>query len=669
MDLQLLLAQLFNGWASASSLFLAAAGLTLIFGVTRIINFAHGSFFMLGMYVCYSLINLLGPYLLLTLGLPLGLSYWIAVLVCGPLIGLLGLITELLILRRIYRSPELVQLLATFAVVLIINDASLFAFGPEDLMGPRAAGLSTSIELFARAIPSYDLFLILLAPLVLAGIWWTLKRTRIGLYIRAASTDRETLQALGVNANTLFTAVFTFGCALSGWAGALELVRTPANLGIDLSVVTDCFVVVVIAGMGSITGAYVCALLLGAVKALCITLGTQTLMGLTFEFSKLTLISEFILMALILIFRPSGLFNATAAGSDTNANTNSNKSAYTGSAYLYRTLTRIHTQVATHSIKPTRHARALSLRTVLAVISFIGLTILPTTVPENSYILVLAIDILIAALFATSLHFLIHTGGLISFGHAAYFGVGAYASALLFKVLHFDFVQCLIMAPLFCLVTGAILGWLCTRLSGIYLGMLTLALAQLLWAITFQWDGLTGGSNGITGIWPSEFWSINENFYELTLTLCSLSFIALQMIVKSPYGLSLKATRDSAKRSISVGIHVQRVQQIAFSISAAFAGLAGTLFAFAKGNISPDVLSLSRSVDGLVMVLLGGINSTAGPLLGALTYTVMQDFMSRDIEYWRGCIGGLILLLLFVLPNGLASLSLLIRRLLGNKPV
>ncbi len=649
MNLSALLVQLINGWASASSLFLSAAGLTLIFGVTRIINFAHGSFFMLGMYIAYTLIHALGPYLLLTLGLPLGVGYWVAVLASGPLVGLIGLTTELLILRRIYKAPELVQLLATFAVLLIINDTALFAFGPEDLLGPRAAGLGGSLDLLGRSVPSYDLFLIALGPLVLAGIWWTLKRTRIGLYIRAASTDKETLQALGVNSSSLFTFVFTFGCALAGWAGALELVRTPANLGADLSVVTDCFVVVVIAGMGSITGAYVCALLLGVIKAVCITLGSQTLLGFTIEFSKLTLISEFVLMAVILIFRPTGLFNAGNSDSDTSTN----KSAYAPPSYV---------RADSGGFSLTQKLRQHYNAKILGFLVFTALCTLPALVEDNSYLLVLAIDILIAALFAASLHFLISCGGLISFGHAAYFGIGAYASALLVKTSHLSMEECLLLSPLICMVFGSLLGWLCTRLSGIYLGMLTLALAQLLWAICFQWDGLTGGSNGITGIWPSDMWSAHANFYTLTLALVTLSLLLLQRIIQSPYGLTLKASRDSARRALSLGVNVKRVQHIAFIISSAFAGLAGALFAFSKGNISPDVLGLSRSVDALVMVLLGGINSSLGPLLGALAYTSLQDLVARDTQYWRACLGALILVLLFVLPSGLASLMYPLRR-------
>ena len=666
MDFYALLVQLINGWASASSLFLSAAGLTLIFGVTRIINFAHGSFFMLGMYGSYSLIKFLQPYLLSEFGLPYGLSYWIAVLATGPIVGVLGLFTELIVLRRIYKAPELVQLLATFALVLIINDATLFVFGAEDLLGPRAGGLSSSLDLFDRPVPTYDLFLIVLGPLVLGAMWWTIKRTRIGLYIRAASTDRETLQALGVNSKSLFTAVFSFGCAMAGWSGALELARTPANLGADLSVVTDCFVVVVIAGMGSIPGAYVCALLIGLVKALCITLGAQTFLGLTVEFSKLTLVTEFILMAIILIFRPSGLFSTNAYEPETSGN----KSAHTSPALtntLTRTLTRsltLHPNPQSYTSTPKQSSDGAL--TLIGVLAFVSLCTLPVYTQVNSYVLVLGIEIMIATLFAASLHFLISTGGLISFGHAAYFGIGAYASALLVKTFHLSLEQCLCVAPFIGALMGVALGWLCTRLSGIYLGMLTLALAQLFWAICFQWDGFTGGSNGITGIWPSGFWSERENFYELTLVLVTLCLLTLRYIVNSPFGLTLRASRDSAKRAVSLGVNVKGAQQIAFALSAAFASLAGTLFAFSKGNISPDVLSLSRSVDALVMVLLGGVNSSLGPLIGAVSYTALQDFMTRETEYWRACLGALILGLLFLLPSGLASLQNVLRRLIRS---
>ncbi|MEZ5652264.1 MAG: branched-chain amino acid ABC transporter permease, partial [Burkholderiaceae bacterium] len=207
-----LLVALINGLASASTLFLIAAGLSLIFGVTRIVNFAHGSFFMLGIYVAYSAVTWLGDS---------GLAFWSGLLLAALLVGVLGAVVEVVLLRRIYRAPELFQLLATFALVLVIRDAVLALWGPEDLLGPRAPHLSGAVELLGRAMPSYDLVLIVIGPLVLLALWLLLHRTRWGTLVRAATEDREMVGALGVNQAWLFTSVFALGALLAALGGAL----------------------------------------------------------------------------------------------------------------------------------------------------------------------------------------------------------------------------------------------------------------------------------------------------------------------------------------------------------------------------------------------------------------------------------------------------------------
>jgi branched-chain amino acid transport system permease protein len=206
-----LLVQLLNGLASASSLFLVSAGLSLIFGVTRIVNFAHGSLMMLGAYGAYSLIARLGA-------TPLG--YWGAVALATLLVAALGALLESVLLRRLYGAPELLQLLATFGIVLIVQDATLAAWGAEDLLGPRAPGLSGTVPMLGSAVPAYDLLLIGVGPLVLVLLWWLLARTRFGILVRAATENRVMTAALGINERVLFTSVFALGGALPDSRGA-----------------------------------------------------------------------------------------------------------------------------------------------------------------------------------------------------------------------------------------------------------------------------------------------------------------------------------------------------------------------------------------------------------------------------------------------------------------
>jgi branched-chain amino acid transport system permease protein len=617
MDLSGFVVQLLNGLAGASSLFLVAAGLSLIFGVTRIVNFAHGSFYMLGIYAAYSLTGWLGG----------GAWFWPALLLAALAIGALGAIVEVVLLRRIYRAPELFQLLATFALVLVLKDAALWLWGPEDLLGPRAPGLRGSVMILGRQFPSYDLFLIVVGPAVLGLLWLLLTRTRFGTLVRAATQDREMVGALGVNQAWLFTAVFALGALLAGLGGALQLPREPANLGLDLLAIGDAFVIVVVGGMGSIPGAYVAALLIAEIKAICVGIGTVELLGVSFSFSKLTLVVEFLVMALVLVLRPWGLMGRPQAPSR-------NTSA------IEAPLRRADT--------PLKVAGALLLAALLA---------LPLASAQSPYVTVLAIDLLTAALFAASLHFIMGPGGMHSFGHAAYFGLGAYGAALLVRSLGLPMELALLLAPLVAAAGALLAGWFCVRLSGVYLAMLTLAFAQIVWSVSFQWDEFTGGSNGLTGVWPAAWLSDKRAYYYVTLVLVVAGVLMLRRVLHAPFGYAMRAGRDSPLRADAIGIDVTRMQWAAFVVAALFAGLAGALFAFSKGSISPDSMAVGKSVDGLVMVLLGGVQTLAGPLVGAAAFTWLQDTVARNTDYWRALLGAIVLLLVLAFPMGIAGFA------------
>jgi branched-chain amino acid transport system permease protein len=615
MTLSAFFVQLLNGLAGASSLFLVAAGLSLIFGVTRIVNFAHGSFFMLGVYLAVTLTGQLGA----------GIGFWPSVLLAALAVGLIGAVVEVLLLRRIYQAPELFQLLATFALVLVIKDAALWLWGAEDLLGPRAPGLSGSIEILGRRFPTYDLLLIVIGPAVLGLLTLLLTRTRWGTLVRAATQDREMVGALGVNQAGLFTGVFALGALLAGLGGALQVPREPASLNLDLLTIGDAFVVVVVGGMGSIPGAYVAALLIAEIKALCIGIGTVQWFGIDFSFSKLTLVVEFLVMAVVLVVRPWGLMGRPQGVS---------RNASAVEAPLRRTDQRLK-------------AAGLVLLIVLLALPWWG--------AGMPYATVLAIDLLTAALFAASLHFIMGPAGMHSFGHAAYFGLGAYAAALLVLRLKLPMEVALVVAPLVAGLGALVVGWFSVRLTGVYLAMLTLAFAQIVWSVTFQWDDFTGGSNGLTGVWPAPWLSDKSAYYVLVLVMVVFGAWALRRIVFSPFGYAMRAGRDSPLRSDAIGIDVKRVQWMAFVIAALFAGLAGALYAFSKGSISPDSMGVGKSVDGLVMVLLGGVQTLAGPWVGAITFTWLQDSIARNTEYWRALLGGVILLLVLAFPMGLAG--------------
>ena len=272
----------------------------------------------------------------------------------------------------------------------------------------------------------------------------------------------------------------------------------------------------------------------------------------------------------------------------------------------------------------------------------------------GSFTLVLATDLLIAALFAASLHFMMGIGGMTSFGHAAYFGLGAYGAALLTASAGLSMLPSLILGPLLAGLGALLFGWFCVRLSGVYLAMLTLAAAQIVWSVVFQWREVTGGDDGILGVWPDPWAASREGVYYLALVLTAGGIALLWRFAHAPFGYLLRAGRDSPLRAEAVGIDVKRQQWLAFILAGLFAGLAGAVFAFSKGSIFPDELAIPRSVDGLVMVLLGGIHSLFGPLLGAGAFVLLEDWVSR-LDYWRFILGVIILVIVLLAPDGIAG--------------
>jgi len=596
-------AQLLTGLANAGALFLVASGLSIIFGVTRVVNFAHGSFYMLGAYIAWTLMNHLTG----------AAGFWGSVVLTGLAVGLIGLLVEMVILKPIYRSPELYQLVATFGVILVVRDLTEYIWGPEDLIGPRAPGLDGTVMLMGQAIPTYDLVLIALSLIVLGGLWLLFNRTRVGVLIRAATQDREMVGALGVNQAVLFTGVFFLGSFLAGIGGASQLPKGGANLMMDLNIIASVFVVVVIGGMGSIFGAFVASVLVSELQVFGVRLLPQS-----------TLVLMFVVMAIVLVLRPEGLFG--------------------------RPETTPYQRGSAISPKPFRPFGLYGKMTAAAILLILALVPLS----HNSYLVYLLSDIVILCLFAASLHYILGIGGMISFGHAAFYGGGAYVAALFVHYLNTPMELAIGLAPLGAGFAALIVGWFCVRLSGVYFAMLTLAFSQVIWSIVYQWTDVTGGSDGILNIWPSDWASSPVAYYYLVLVIGAGGIILLRTMAHTPFGYSLRGTRDSMLRAEAIGISVKHVQLAAFTFAGAMAGLAGSLFVFAKGSIFPTELSIDRSFDALIMVFLGGVQSLTGPTAGASVFTLLQDTLS-SFTYWRLGLGVIIILIVILSPQGIVG--------------
>jgi branched-chain amino acid transport system permease protein len=447
--------QFLTGLASAASLFLVASGLSIIFGVTRIVNFAHGAFYMLGAYVAFTLTERFSG----------ALGFWGGIVAAALIVAAVGVLVEMVLLRRIYHAPELFQLLATFGLTLMVEDLVVLIWGPSDLLGRRAPGFKGAVDFFGQNIPTYDLFLIGLGPVVLGVLWLMFQRTRWGVLVRAATQDRDMVAALGVNQKWLFTSVFALGVFLAALGGGLQIPRDAVHHALDLRIIVDVFVVVVIGGLGSIIGAFVAAVLVSELNAFGILI-----------FPKISIILVFLVMAAVLIVRPWGLFGKQEAAARRTPGLTVNP---------WRPLT------------SGERIAAMAALALAAALPLIG----------GNYALTVGSEIAIFVIFATSLHFLMSVGGLASFGHAAYFGLGAYGVAFLAKAAGLPMIVSLLLGPLLGLLGAAVFGFFAVQLSGVYFAMLTLAFAQIVWSIAFQWrrQRSFGRLAGEMGGEPGEF--------------------------------------------------------------------------------------------------------------------------------------------------------------------
>ena len=286
-DSSFLVGQVISGLTAAMFLFIVASGLSVVFGVLRVLNFAHGSFYMLGAYLAWQTTQWLGP----VTG-----NFWLAVLGAAAGVALLGGLIERFLLRHLYGREDLYQLLLTYALVLILGDAARILWGTQQLAMPRPPGLADSFMLFGAVVPAYNCFIILLGPVIAIACWLVLSRTGIGRMIRAAAYDREMLSALGADVGRLYTLMFVGGSFLAGLGGALVTPVRSIVPGMDVEIIVEAFIVVVIGGLGSFWGTFLGAIIFGQVLAF----GILVVPGFS-------IFAVFALMAIVLIARPSGL--------------------------------------------------------------------------------------------------------------------------------------------------------------------------------------------------------------------------------------------------------------------------------------------------------------------------------------------------------------------------
>ncbi|HEX3504055.1 MAG TPA: ABC transporter permease [Xanthobacteraceae bacterium] len=601
LHLDLFVAQLLNGLVYGVLLFLMAAGLSLIFGLMNVVSLAHGSFFMLGAFVGLAIYKASG-------------NFWLALILAPLPITMLGVLVERLFLRPLYKRGHMDQVLLTFGFTFVFLDLVQTVWGRMVLRLPAPQSLQGIVHIGAGVFSAYRLFLIGFGFAIALLLWLLLERSRIGAMVRAGVDNAMMAAGLGANIPALFTGIFGFGVALAALGGIAAAPVLGLYPGMDSEILIPAFIVIVIGGMGSLRGAFVGSLLIGIAD----TFGKA-------YFPSVALFLVYLAMTAVLLVRPQGLFGIK----------------YSDIA--------IAPAVTTTSRPATLQTRAAELL-VLAV-----LIVLPFLMSD--YPRALVAEIFIFAILAMSLDLLLGFTGLMSLGHAAFFGLGAYAVAILGVQFGLNAWLGVAAGVIIAGAGAALIGFFCVRTGGIPFLMLTLAFSQLVFSVALKWRDLTGGSDGMAIAEQPTFlgFSLSKSLPMYFMTLCFfvLAYWGLRRLLNSPLGHAFVGIRENEPRMMAIGYPTRAYKLMAFTIAGAVAGLAGGLYAIFNGFISSDAVYWTASGDILIMTMLGGAGTLIGPALGTAIFLLMKNVASSYSEHWLSIIGVTFICCVMFFPGGL----------------
>jgi branched-chain amino acid transport system permease protein len=599
--MEVFVAQLLNGLVYGVLLFLIAAGLSLIFGLMNVVSLAHGSFFMLGAYFGLSIFRITG-------------SFWWALVVAPIPVIALGVLMELLFLRPLYRRGHLDQVLLTFGFTFVFLDLVQTVWGRTVLRLPVPDALQGTVQIGLGVFSAYRLCLIGFGFAIALLLWLFLERSRIGAMVRAGVDNAVMAAGLGANIPALFTGIFGLGVALAALGGIAAAPVIGLYPGMDSEILIPAFIVIVIGGMGSLRGAFVGSLLIGIAD----TFGKA-------YFQSIALFLIYLAMTAVLLIRPQGLFGIK----------------YTDIA--------IAPAIATTSRPSTVQRSTIEFLVLLALLA---LPFLLTDYPRA-----LISEIFIFAIFAMSLDLLLGFTGLMSLGHAAFFGLGAYAVAVLGTQFG---VNAWLGVAAGIAVAGcgaALIGFFCVRTGGIPFLMLTLAFSQLVFSVALKWRDVTGGSDGIAIAERPGFLGYDLShslvMYFMALSFFAMTYWGLRRLLNAPLGHAFVGIRENEQRMMAIGYPTRAYKLLSFTIAGAIAGLAGGLYAIFNGFISADAVYWTASGDILIMTMLGGAGTLIGPALGAAIVLLMKNVVSSYSEHWLAIIGITFICCVMFFPGGL----------------
>jgi len=600
--MEFLLAQLLNGLVYGVLLFLMAAGLSLIFGLMNVVSLAHGSFFMLGAFFGLAIFEVTR-------------NFWLGLMLSPVPVVALGIAMELLFMRRLYRRGHMDQVLLTFGFTFVFFDIVQSVWGRTALSLPPPEALKGVVQIGIGVFSTYRLFLIGLGVVLAFLMWLFLERSRLGAMVRAGVDDSAMAAGLGANIPALFTGIFGAGVALAALGGVAAGPVIGLYPGMDTEILIPALIVIVIGGMGSLRGAFVGSLLIGEAD----TFGRAYL-------PNMALFLIYLVMLIVLLLRPQGLFGIKYSG-----------------------VSAAPTVIAASAPPTTAQTKLLGMLAVVAMLVF------PFVLPD--YTRTLIAEIFIFAIFAMSLDILVGYTGLMSLGHAAFFGLGAYTVAIL-GVLFGGNAWLGVAAGVTIAAAGAaVIGFFCVRTSGIPFLMLTLAFSQLVFSAALKWRNLTGGSDGLAIFEKPSFlgWGLSDSLamYFMALAFFLLCYWGLRRLINAPLGHIFVGIRENEPRMLAIGYATSTYKVLSFTIAGALAGLAGGLYAIFNGFISPDAVYWTASGDILIMVMLGGAGTLTGPVIGTAIFMLMKNLVSSYSEHWMLIIGVVFISCVMFFPGGI----------------
>ena len=600
-----LFGQLLLGMINGAFYATLSIGLAVIFGLLNIINFAHGAQYTAGAFVAWMLLNYLG------------IGYWGALLLAPLIMAGIAVVLEKTIIARTYKMDHLYGLLLTFGFALVIEGGFRQAYGVSGLPYAIPEQLTGGINLGFMFLPLYRTWAVAVSLVVCLAVWFLVEKTRLGSVLRAATENPVTVKSFGINVPRYITLTYALGVALAAVAGVVAAPIYQVNPLMGSNLVVVVFAVVVIGGMGSIGGAIVSGLGLGVVE------------GLTKVFyPEASNFVIFVIMAIVLLTKPSGLFGKPL---------------------------QVQNVVAAEA---TREPLRLDPR--WQRLGWWALGAAALVAPLLVYPLFM-MKVLCFALFAAAFNLLLGYVGLLSFGHAAFFGAAAYATGVAMKGWGLSAELGLLVGLGAGAALGLVFGAIAIRRQGIYFSMITLALSQVVYFVAVQ-ARFTGGEDGLQSVPRGRLFGLVdlENslaMYYVVLAVFVLAYLFVVRVLQSPYGEAIRAVRDNEQRAQSLGYATSRYKLLAFTLSAALAGLAGGMKVLVFGVASLTDVHWHASGEVVLMSLLGGVGTLLGPIVGAFTFVSLQNYLA-PLGSWVLIVQGLIFIACVLLfREGLVGLG------------